>query len=261
MPNHKDYSALDHPAVLPYLFHPRPEPDDRRSPGDDFMIPTTGNTSIGACFHLAAPVSPTILYFHGNGEIAADYDDMGPVYTQQGINFLVVDYRGYGRSTGTPTVSSMMKDSHVIFDYVLDYLRSRNCNGPLAVMGRSMGSAPALDIAATGRDEIRGLIIESGFATISPLLTILGVDPRRIGFHESKGFENLDKISRWHRPLLIIHAEFDTLIPFSDGAALYSSCPSDNKRLLRIEGADHNDIFLRGMRVYMDAVRRLVTSL
>ena len=52
---------------------------------------------------VADPAAPSILFFHGNGEIVADYDDLGPLYNRMGINFLAADYRGYGRSTGRPT--------------------------------------------------------------------------------------------------------------------------------------------------------------
>lgn len=54
--------------------------------------------------------APTLLFFHGNGEIVEDYDDIAQIYLKLGINFLPVDYRGYGRSTGSPTVTAMMRD-------------------------------------------------------------------------------------------------------------------------------------------------------
>ncbi|MCK7515883.1 MAG: lysophospholipase [Desulfobacterales bacterium] len=84
-----------------------------------------------------------ILFFHGNGEIVDDYDDLGPFYNRLGINFLAVDYRGYGNSTGKPTTSAMLADCHVIFKFVNDWLREKGYTGALIVMGRSLGSASA----------------------------------------------------------------------------------------------------------------------
>jgi alpha-beta hydrolase superfamily lysophospholipase len=74
------------------------------------LIAVEPGVDVGARFHMAANTGVNILFFHGNGEIVSDYDELGPVYNQMGINFLAIDYRGYGRSTGQPTVSAMMKD-------------------------------------------------------------------------------------------------------------------------------------------------------
>jgi fermentation-respiration switch protein FrsA (DUF1100 family) len=191
------------------------------------------------------PDGVNILFFHGNGEIVADYDDLGPLYNKRGINFLAADYRGYGRSNGQPTVGAMMADSHIILQYAKQWLQTNAYGGPLVVMGRSLGSAPALELAAAHGDTIAGLIIESGFALATPLLRLLGVDVARIGFNEDKGFGNLDKIRRYKGPTLIIHAQHDHIIPFSDGQALHDASGSAKKRLLRIDHADHNDIFYR----------------
>ena len=145
-----DYSKFDRPEILMVLFHPRhelggPQPG---SSAENLLIPVEKDVVIGARFHPAGKSAPTILFFHGNGEIVADYDDMGTMYNRMGINFLAVDYRGYGRSTGSPTLTSMMKDSHLIFTWVKGWLAEENHNGHLFVMGRSLGSASTLELSA-----------------------------------------------------------------------------------------------------------------
>lgn len=254
--NHTNpYAALDHPQVLQFLFHPRRDYPQKAISGKEQLIPVDRNIDVGAAFHLADPSFPNILFFHGNGEIASDYDDLGPVFNRLGINFLVVDYRGYGKSSGSPTVSSMLLDCHTILDFVVNELENRNFTGSLTIMGRSLGSASALELAATRQDSIDRLIIESGFAHAAPLLRTLGLDPDTIGFQEAQGFGNADKIKRWNKPLLIIHAQFDHIIDFSQGEALYNLCPSDDKTLLMIPGANHNDIFIKGFDQYMDSLK------
>ena len=264
-----DYSALDRPEVLTFLFHPRAESDSpfqsagsQPSPAGstDIMIPVADDVSIGARFHVAENSGGNILFFHGNGEIVADYDELGGVYNQMGINFLAVDYRGYGRSTGKPTVTAMMQDCHTIFDFVCNWLHENNFRGPIILMGRSLGSASVLELAAAHRKSIDGLIIESGFAYAGPLLQLLGIELKALGFKEEKGFGNIAKIKEFNKPTLIIHAEFDHIIPFSDGQALYQACPSDNRSFLKIPGANHNDIFMRGLQEYLAAVGKLVES-
>ncbi|MBW1850588.1 MAG: alpha/beta hydrolase [Deltaproteobacteria bacterium] len=255
-----DYSSLDHPEILGLLFHPRP---DWGSPShteniEDMTIPVEDSVSVGAKLHHSDKKAPVILFFHGNGEIVSDYDDLGPIYSRMGINFLPVDYRGYGRSTGAPTVSGMMYDCHVIFNHLKQQLRKNDYSGPIIVMGRSLGSASALELASHYEDEINGLVIESGFANIMPLLRLIGVNINKLGIGENDDLHNLDKIGGFHKPVLIIHAEYDHIIPFSDGQALFNACSSTHKRFLKISGADHNSVFAVGMEDYMKAVKRLV---
>ena len=266
-----DYSVLDRPEVLMFLFHPRPEPRSRKTPElgpaelipgrKDHLIAVEENVVIGARFHMAEKSGCNILFFHGNGEIVADYDDFAPIFNQMGINFLAADYRGYGQSTGKPTVTGMMRDCHVIFDYVQNWLQKNNYPGPLIAMGRSLGSASVLELSFHYQDRLDALIVESGFAYAGPLLQLLGIDPQSLGFKEEAGFRNIDKIEQFEKPTLIIHAELDHIIPFSDGKALFEASPSKNKTMLAIPGANHNDIFMRGMNDYMAALRQLTDSL
>ena len=263
-----DYAPLDRPEVLMFLFHPRPEStgpfpetnesENRFSKQKDILIPVQDDIAVGARFHMVEKTGGNLLFFHGNGEIVADYDELGAVYKQSGINLLAVDYRGYGRSGGKPTVTAMMQDCLIIFHFVRKWLQQNNFTGPLILMGRSLGSASVLELAAAYKNLIDGLIVESGFAYAGPLLTLLGIDFAALGFKEENGFRNVDKIKNFDKPTLIIHAEFDHIIPYSDGQTLHEACPSRNKRLLKIPGANHNDIFMRGFQDYLAAVKDIV---
>jgi fermentation-respiration switch protein FrsA (DUF1100 family) len=255
--SHVDYSALDSPQVLTRLFHPRREwaMVESTPAAQDLLIPVARDVAVGARVHAAGKSAPTILFFHGNGEIVADYDDLGPVYNRLGINFLPVDYRGYGRSSGQPTVTAMMQDCHVIFSFIKQWLRENGYTGPIIVMGRSLGSASALELAASYPNQVHGLIVESGFAYLTPLLQLLGIDVLSLGFKEEAGLRNVDKIRIYDRPVLIIHAEHDHIIPFTDGQALYDACGSADKTLVKIPEANHNDILARGRTAYLAAIK------
>ena len=264
-----DYTTLDRPDVLKFLFHPRPEPtvpfmsaesENRIARQNDILIPVQEDIAVGARFHMAQKPGGNLLFFHGNGEIVADYDELGAVYNQSGINLLAVDYRGYGRSGGEPTVTAMMQDCHIIFHFVRQWLQQNNYTGPILLMGRSLGSASVLELAAVYKNLIDGLIVESGFAYAGPLLNLLGIDSAALGFKEEKGFRNVDKIRNFDKPTLIIHAEFDHIIPYSDAQTLHEACPAGNKKLLKIPGANHNDIFMRGFQEYLAAVKNIVET-
>ena len=125
-------------------------------------------------------------------------------------------------------------------------------------MGRSLGSTSALELASCYSKEIDGLIIESGFAFAEPLLRLLGINMEVLGVKEKEGFRNIDKIRKFDKPTLIIHAEHDHIISFREGELLFDASPNKDKKLLRVPGANHNDIFFRGMSSYLESVRWLV---
>jgi hypothetical protein len=102
--------------------------------------------------------------------------------------------------------------------------------------------------------------VESGFAYAEPLLRLLGIDAERIGYSDGHGFGNVDKIRKVTRPTLVIHAENDHIIPFSDGEDLYNACGATDKTFLPIPGANHNDILFKGFKPYMKAVKTLIET-
>lgn len=255
-----DYFQYDHPEITKYLFYPRKDWNSEKVDDavESFLIPVAENITIGADIHKSGQKAATILFFHGNGEVVSDYRELGTLYIQMGINFLPVDYRGYGKSTGSPTVTAMMQDSHIIFDYVKKWLDDKHYTGSLIVMGRSLGSASALELASHYSDRIDGLIIESGFAHVRPLLQLIGVSMNIIGRGEGDAFQHTEKIRRYHKPTLIIHAEYDHVISFEQGKLLFDASPAKEKKLVKIPEANHNDIFSCGLSLYMKSVKWLV---
>ncbi len=254
----RTFPVLDRPEVLQLVFHPRPEWTAMPTVGEELRIPVEEGLSLGARLYLQEGAMGTILFFHGNGEIVADYEQMAQAYGRMGINFLPVDYRGYGSSDGRPSASALIRDCSAVFRFVQDLRSKRNIPGPLLVMGRSLGSACALEIADLFGSSIGGLILESGFAYTGPLLELLGLNLQRMGYSEERdGFGNLDKIRRLDKPTLIIHAEMDHIIPYREAEIMYEASPAAWKRLVQVRFANHNDIMLRGLREYLQAIEEL----
>ncbi|MER3421020.1 MAG: alpha/beta hydrolase, partial [Chloroflexota bacterium] len=107
-----DFSLLDRPHILAFLFYPRPDWSPPPEGAEDLTIPVADGVSLSARLYTADRDWPVILFFHGNGEVVADYDAIAPLYHGSGLNLLVVDYRGYGRSGGRPTVAALHADAH-----------------------------------------------------------------------------------------------------------------------------------------------------
>ena len=90
--------------------------------------------------------------------------------------------------------TTMMKDCHAVFEFTREWLKENGFTGSFIVMGRSLGSASALELASRKKDSVDGLIVESGFAWTGPLLELLGINIESIGFTEEKGFKNMEKM-------------------------------------------------------------------
>ncbi len=255
-----EVAKLDNPKVLAFVFHPQQDRSSVPPAGAlDYHITVADGVRIGCRFYIKDAQAPSILFFHGNGEIVSDYDDIGPVYNSCGLNLLAADYRGYGKSTGVPTVSAMLGDAHVIFREVQRWLKEKGMTGPLFVMGRSLGSVSALELASRHEADCAGLIIESGFAYTVPLLDFLGVNTRALGITEADCFGHIAKIEKVRKPTLIIHAQYDQFIPVSDAEALLKHSPAQKKQLMVVKGADHNSVIMMAGRSYFETIRQFIT--
>ncbi len=186
MTNQDDYTALDKPELVRFVFYPRQWHTNPPKNATDYVVPVGSDVSITCRFYVKDAELPNILYFHGNGEVVADHDSLAPLYNERGINLFVADYRGYGASTGSPNFSSMVEDAHPIFDAFLGVLSDGGFTGRVFVMGRSLGSVSAIELASTYPDQISGLIIESGLASTVRLMTRLGFSQEYSGHQGSR---------------------------------------------------------------------------
>ena len=249
---------MDLNIISSFLFHPRKSYQDMDE--KDIQINVEDNVQVGARLHLINQSAPTILFFHGNGEIATEYDDIAQVYNQKNINFIIADFRGYGFSNDVPDVKNTQSDAHIILDYVLKHFKEKNYSGPLILMGRSLGSVSVLELSKRYPHDFSGLIIESGFADEGPLFKLIGTTPLQEGFKKKDGFLNGEKIKEYIGPLLIIHAKQDHIIPFSQGELLYHSCPSEKKTFISIPNANHNNILGIDPKKYFEAVETFINK-
>ena len=240
------------------IFYPR---NSHISKDDnDHIVNMDDGEKVGVRFFLKSKKFPTIIFFHGNAELAQEYDDIGTYYNNFNLNFIVSDYRGYGLSTGSPNKENLHNDSKAVFSYVHNYLKNNKYINKIYIMGRSLGSASACEIIDNFKEDIDGCIIESGFATEHPLLSLLNLDSDQIDFSLEDGFMNLDKIRKYNGNLLIIHADLDDIIPFSQAELMLLESPSKNKDIYRVNGANHNNIILIAREDYFKKIKNFISS-
>ena len=250
-----DYSVLDRPEISMNSFYPRRSWTSTPPGAEDHSVAVHEGVSLSCRFFPAGLEGPTILFFYGNGETAVDYDGIAPLYNQIGANFFVADYRGYGRSGGSPAFSTMLSDAHKVLEALRVTLKAGRYTGPIFVMGRSMGRHPAFELAADSPDGVNGLIIESGRASLGQFAN--GIDP---SVAETLVAEYLDKVRSISIPVLVIHGEMDTLAPVQDAVKMYEDFASEQKRLVTIPGAGHNDLLYRGIDQYFAAIKDFVST-
>jgi len=235
------------------LFFPRP--DTKHSPQgevEDIFIPVEDSVRIHVRRHLIPQPRFSLLFFHGNGEIVSDYDDFAEIYGQMGAQLTVCDYRGYGQSDGDPTLRNTLEDAGKVFDA----LREQGKLLPdICVMGRSLGSAPAIELCST-QTEIKAGVIESGYADPVPLVERRGLRIDKTTPEEDALFNNSEKIKKVTCPLLILHGEDDTLIYPHEAELNYRQAGSKDKALQILDGVGHNDIMMAPDGGYFKCLHR-----
>jgi len=252
-----DYTPLDQSPLLGLLFYPRRDFTPCPHRAWDFFVPVDPGISLSCRFYVGDHNGPWILFFHGNGEVVSDYDDIAPFYHKAGINLVVADYRGYGASGGSPTFTNLVGDAPRIFSAVKEEISQKGSQRDLWIMGRSMGSISALEIAHQRSGEMKGLIMESGFASVTRLIKHLGLPSRGLNLG-SIDQDRINIIRQISAPALIIHGERDRLVPLKEGQELFAALGSTQKNLVIIPKADHNDILFTGGELYFRAIRDFV---
>lgn len=226
---------FDSDAFNRTLFFPRIIASDTPEGADDHFVDVDG-----AALHLRihrAHAASTVLFFHGNGEVVADYDDAARSFAEAGASLAVVDYRGYGQSTGTPTLRSIIVDAHDVLAAAL-----KRVEGNVIVMGRSIGSACANELYGSSRAldaRVRGFVLESGFTSIPRLAERRNM---RAPPHVDPLFDPIAKLRRGAHPLLIMHGARDTLVRPDEADDAFAAADSDDKELVMLAGRGHNDI-------------------
>jgi len=253
-------SALETAQVDEILFHPLASSGVKRA-GVRVVtssIEVEPGVTLQARLYAADTPSPAVVWFHGNGEIAEDYDLLTPLFSALGVSVLVWDYRGYGQSGGAPSAATLLSDARVAYAASFRTLETNGLRpGSVFVAGRSIGSAPAIDVASSAESRPTGLIIESGFADTEALLRRAGWRP--VGYEQvGAGFDNLAKIARVRAPTLILHGEEDQIIPVAEARQLHRHSISMRKRLVTIPGAGHDDLLDRAPRRYLEALRSFI---
>lgn len=232
-------SIFDSPEFDESLFWPRPDEQEGTPTGATELHFEVAGATLHARWHSDPSCRATVIAFHGNGEIASDYDDLAPRYRSAGAELVVVDYRGYGRSTGTPRYRDTIADAVPAVRAVLDHSPKH----PVIVLGRSLGGACAAEIAGLLAPLVDGIVLESAASDLRALIARRGLPPpSSFTDEESRVFDPIPKLARCRLPALVLHGEQDTLIRADEARANHAALGSAEKQLVLVPGVGHNDL-------------------
>jgi fermentation-respiration switch protein FrsA (DUF1100 family) len=205
---------------------------------------------INALF-FSGPRQEVILYFHGNAGDLSGWQFIADDFTSLGYNFLVIDYRGYGKSSGEITEKGLYKDASGAWNFLLE---KGFKSDQIIVYGRSVGAGIAVELAAT--HPCKGLILEAPYTSMGALAN------EKLPFlfpslYLRFKFDNIQKMDRVKCPVVFFHGSNDTLIPASHTEKLFERYTGKKKKIIIAHGS-HND--LNSFAEYHDLVKEHLSA-
>jgi fermentation-respiration switch protein FrsA (DUF1100 family) len=196
----------------------------------------------------------TLLFFHGNaGNISHRLPSI-EIFRQLGLNVFIIDYRGFGHSTGSPSVQGTLLDARAAWHWLR---QEKGCHADdVVIFGRSLGGGVAADLAAEVQPA--ALILESTFTSLYAVgKALFPYLPMRLFFPQD--YDVLARLEKLRSPLLVVHSRKDEVIPFRLGESLFQSYTGP-KAFLEIRGR-HNSGYLEDREVYESGLRNFLNRL
>ncbi len=190
-----------------------------------------------------------VIFWHGNGGNLSLWLDVILEFPRRGFSVLAVDYRGYGASTGRPSETGVYMDADAA---VQEFNRRFRRNGsPVIYWGRSLGSTvAAYSVTAQPPD---ALVLES---PMPDARTVLRSNPILwlLSFLSTYRFPTSQFLHAYDGPLLVIHGDADSIIPFEAGRRVFEAAPTPRKTFVPLAGTDHNDPYSMTSADYWRAI-------
>jgi fermentation-respiration switch protein FrsA (DUF1100 family) len=238
------------------IFQPHPFPDSKRLPSDaefeDAWVESTDGVKLHGWFAEAENPTAVVLYCHGNaGNVSHRRPVLRMFRENLDASIFVFDYRGYGRSEGTPTEEGILADARACRRWLAK--RTGVKESEIVIVGNSLGGGVAVDLAA--KDGARALVLENTFTSLPAVAASRFGSP--VASLMTLKLASASKIADYRGPLLQTHGTDDTIIPFELGRALFDAA-NEPKRFIEIPGGGHND---PPMREYLRELRRFLREL
>jgi hypothetical protein len=199
-----------------------------------------------------------VILSHGNGGNNKHRLLTSMILLKCDANVLVYDYRGFGKSTGSPTVPGIKEDGLAVYDYATRELGYKPQD--IVVYGESLGCGVAAYIAS--HRQVGGVILQSGFSSLSSAaksrLPWMWLYPQ-MAFNNIE-MDNLSYVRGQHPPLLLVHGDQDAILPVSNSDTMFAQATQPTK-YVKIKGAGHNDAVNFDVHLFATSVQSFIQSL
>ncbi|CDJ32098.1 uncharacterized protein EMH_0041570 [Eimeria mitis] len=240
-------------------------PGERGTPYRDVSITTRDGYRLNAWLLLQDdPLAvPTFIFFHGNaGNMGFHLNHADHIRRAAGVNVLLLDYRGYGNSEGTPTEKGVYADADAALDFLLNSSLVDSEN--IFAFGHSLGGAVAIDLASRRGNELKGVVVENTFTSLRDMVhTVCGFTRQLnwlLNIIQRMKLESEEKVRRLNIPVLFISGGKDSLVPPSQMDKLYHACTSNFKWRLDVPNGEHNDTWLAAGPVYGESIEEFIEA-
>jgi len=221
---------------------------------EDIYFITQDNKKINGWFIPSGDkAGHTLLFFHGNGGNISHRLDKIKIFHDLGLNVFIIDYRGYGKSEGSPSEAGLYLDAKASYSFLIDKLKIKPHS--IILYGESLGGAVALELAT--QVDASAVITEETFSSMRDIAK--DIYPFLPSFFVSDKFNSLSKIRKLSIPKLIIHSKDDEMIPFRHAQKLYDAA-EEPKTLAVIDGS-HNSAFLDSGKDYKNHILEFIKGL
>lgn len=195
----------------------------------------------------------SLLMAHGNaGNVSDRAAWLASLHAQVPANLFMFDYRGYGKSAGTPSEEGCYLDAEAAYAW----LKTRTPSLPIIAHGHSLGGAVVIELAR--RRALAGLIVESSFTHARDMAKLM-FGPIPVHWLSSMKWASVDKVPTLTIPKLFLHGDEDSIVPIALGQALYARAAAP-KQFIALVGVDHNDTFISGGEHYYASLRQFILS-
>lgn len=203
--------------------------------GEEVVLVSADGERISALYFRGIRAE-VILYFHGNAGDLSGWQFVAEDFTASGYGVLIIDYRGYGKSSGTISEQGFYHDADAAYDFLIHSKKIRPDN--IIIYGRSVGTGVAVELAS--KRHVRGLVLEAPYTSLGALAN------EKVPFffpslYLKYRFNNLRKINQVKSPVVFIHGTEDTLIPAAHSEKLFSTFQGKKKKII-VNGGSHNDL-------------------
>ena len=176
-----------------------------------------------------------ILYYHGNAGNLAGWGYVAHDFVALGYDVAIMDYRGYGKSTGRRTQKTMLSDAVAVYDH----FKRKYSEDKIVLYGRSLGTGIAAYVAS--KTKPGKLVLESPYFNFTSLVQVhFPVFPA--GPSLKFKFRTNQYLRDVECPIYIFHGTEDTVVPFKQGKKLYEGLGSKEASMFVLEGGTHNNL-------------------